>query len=98
RVTITFTKPRKPAPTSTPSTTGFNYAQWSSRKERDLYAADPASGGSTKGTHSADPADCRFFQGCSVVDPLLLEAGEAIALARHLYPAGEQSCRGEQQA
>src|ERR1043166_6733960 len=34
----------------------------------------------------------------SVVDPFLFEAGEAIALARHLDPAGEEARRREQQA
>src|ERR1051326_2586452 len=33
----------------------------------------------------------------SVVDPFLFEAGEAIALARHFDPAGEEARRREQQ-
>src|SRR5216683_838903 len=34
----------------------------------------------------------------SVIDPILFEPGETIALARHLQPTREQPCRREQQA
>src|ERR1700730_19027413 len=34
----------------------------------------------------------------SVVNPVFLETGVAIALARHFYPASEKACRREQQA
>src|SRR5260370_10780148 len=49
-------------------------------------------------TLSVDPADHQFFHSRSVVDPVLLETGKTIALARHFYPTCEQPRGGETQS